>query len=104
MDIELPHLAVIIKLFYLGQDGFFVLVVIKVVDDLQITGESSIVTNWIEPFKKSFKLETVVLVPYTMKFYGPEITHVNAFSTTIDGEEKFTAIECFPCHASVVAS
>lgn len=93
LDLGLLHLAVIPQLFHLVKNGSAVLVVIQIVDDLLITGEKSIFSDFFECLNREFKVGTVFKATGAMKFYGMFINQFDDFSCNIDAEEKLDAIE-----------
>lgn len=95
LDLGLRHLAAIPQLFYSVKNGSVVLIVIKIVDDLLITGETNVASKFIECFNRKFKLGTIVKAPGAMKFYGMSIIQLEDFSCTIDADDKLDAIEGF---------
>lgn len=92
MDIGLSNLGVIPHLFYFVKYGLVVLLVIKIIDDLLMAGENTIVTDFLESFTKTIKLGTFVGAPGKMNFNGISTTQVDEFSYTIHSGGNFNYI------------
>lgn len=96
MALGLCHMPLIPQLFYLLKNGVIVLVVIKIVDDLLMTGEDASVNDFIERFNKKFELGTVVRGPGSFKFYGISMSQDEDLSSSVNADEKLNLIDSFP--------
>lgn len=91
--IGVNHMSVIPRLFYLIKNGKLLIIVIKIVDDLLMAGETDSLQDFISRFNGSFELGTVI--DGILKFFGLTIIKNEDFSYVIHGDEKLNYIECF---------
>lgn len=95
-QLGLSQLSVIPHLFYVFKNEKLILVVLKVVDDLLMTGQEDEVRNACKKFNQPFELGTVTSNPEILNFYRLTITRIEDFSSAILEDKEINAIDCFP--------
>lgn len=83
-------------MFYIIQNGKLVPLPAKIVDDFLITGDTDMVSNFINGFNKEIKIGTVVHGPGNNLFYGLNIVQNEDFTFTINDEDKQQAHDQCP--------
>lgn len=95
-NLGLSHLSVITQLCYQMKNEKLVLIVIKIVDDLLITGEKEFMDNYLNDFNEKFEFGTIIRSPGISKCFDLTILQNNDSSCTIHGDEKLMAKEGYP--------
>lgn len=68
----------------------------KIVDDLLITGEASVVSSFEKTFDNKIKLGTVASGPGVLNFFGIVIEQNHDYLVTIHADDQLRASDCFP--------
>lgn len=71
------------------------LLVVKIVDDLWITGIPSEVKKFLTDFNKEFSFGSVVSVPGILKFYGLSIGYLDDKSSSFHADGNLNVLEGF---------
>lgn len=72
------------------------MIVIKIVDDILLTGVDSEMRSFIINYNNKYKLGEVVSGPGNLRFYGLNITQEEDFSVSIHADDKLVSIEPYP--------
>lgn len=78
------------------RNGEVVALLAKIVDDILISGELSLVDSIIEKINSRFTLGTVVHGPNRMRYFGLNIIQDEDYNITVDGDDKLNVLETYP--------
>lgn len=68
----------------------------KIVDDLIITGNRSVVDSVIKLIDDKFMLVTIVDGPCELRFFGNNIIQNDDYTIATNGEDKHNVIDAYP--------
>lgn len=77
-------------------DKYVVLLVIKIVDDILLSGPDNYIEEFIHDSKSEFELCTVTYGPVTLQFYGLNIIQYYNFTCSINSDDKLSVFERHP--------
>lgn len=92
LELGLLQSKYIPQLLYKKQDGKFVLLVAKILDDLKVAGHDNNAQLFLEAFDRKFKFGTVSHGPGQMRFFGINTVQHEDFSIETDAEDKIEAV------------
>ncbi len=92
-DCGLRQLAYIPQLFFMDTDGMLELIVIKLVDDILIGGNTSSRSSLTERLKKRFEVGTVSHTPGSLMFFGATVSQSEDGDIVLTADEKLSEIK-----------
>ncbi len=91
-DCGLRQLAYMPQLFFMDTGGMLELIVIKLVDDILIGGNTSSRSSLIERLKKRFEVGTVSHTPGSLMFFGATVSQSEDGDNVLTADEKLSEI------------